>query len=246
MKLAIMQPYFFPYLGYWQLLNTVDRFVIYDDVNFIKGGWINRNKILINGNPSFITVPLVHASPNKKILDISLVDEQKKWQKKLVKTIANTYRNAPFYKEVFPIVESIIYFDSVNLSDYLCYQLQTLAQFMGIKTKFIVSSRIYGNESLSGQSRVIDICQREQADIYINPIGGLPLYDCNTFDKNNIELQFLQMKPINDEQCSAPFESNLSIINALMCIGPGEIKKYLGNFDLITPNTSASIERDGV
>ena len=101
MKIGIMQPYFLPYIGYWQLLNAVDKYVIYDDVNYIKGGWINRNRILINKEPKYFNVKLNGASPNKLINEVE-VSNDNIWQKKLLKTIEENYKKAPFLKKFFP------------------------------------------------------------------------------------------------------------------------------------------------
>ncbi|MDR6194877.1 WbqC family protein [Siphonobacter sp. SORGH_AS_0500] len=101
MTLAIMQPYLFPYIGYFQLLNAVDKFVIYDDVAFINRGWINRNSILNNGKAQLFTVPLKEASQNKLIHEIS-IDTDQKWRDKLLKTIQQNYKKAPHFAAVFP------------------------------------------------------------------------------------------------------------------------------------------------
>ena len=233
MKLAIMQPYFFPYIGYWQLIHAVDRFVIYNDVNFIKGGWINRNRILINGEPAYITVPLHQSSPYKRICEISLQSSHA-WRDKLIKTVEITYRKSPSFAEVFPIVERIIRYQTDNLSDYLVYQLQTLSTFMGINTEFVVTSRCYNNNDLSGQDRVLDICNREGATTYFNPQGGQTLYDTETFRNAGIDLRFIVMRPLPYKQRAIGFVPYLSIIDALMEIGPVEIKDHLDAFDLIT------------
>lgn len=232
MKLAIMQPYFVPYLGYWQLLNTVDRFVIYDDVNYIKGGWINRNRILINGQPSYITIPLYQASPNKLICDISM-QPSPIWRKKLIKSIENTYRKAPFFTASFPVFEKIINYETECLADYLTHQLRVLAAYMGIKTEIVVSSRHYQNNSLAGQNRVLDICKREGATSYINPQGGQLLYDSETFSNAGIDLQFMVMNSASYQQRATSFVSSLSIIDALMEIGLLGVRRHLNRFDLI-------------
>lgn len=237
MKLAIMQPYFIPYIGYWQLLNAVDRFVIYDDVNYIKGGWISRNYILINGKPTYITVPLCQASPNKRICDISL-QTSPVWRIKMIKSIENTYRKAFFFTEVFPIIEEIICYKTDNLADFLTHHLSALATFMEIKTEFVVTSRCYENSNLTGQDRILDICNREGASIYINPQGGQALYHTETFRSANIDLRFIVMYPIPYKQRTAGFVPYLSIIDALMAIGPLEIKQYLNKFDWITGKNS--------
>jgi len=226
-----MQPYFFPYTGYWQLLKLVDRFVIYDDVNYIKGGWINRNRILINGQPNYITVPLDHASPNKRICDISM-QASPIWRKKLIKSIDNSYRKAPFYSQVFPIIEKIISHDTNHLAEFISHQLVTLAAFLGINTKFVMTSRCYNNSSLTGQDRVIDICKHENANIYINPRGGQTLYNLDTFNRENIDLQFITMRPFPYKQRVAGFSPYLSIIDPLMEIGATGLMHHMNEFDL--------------
>lgn len=232
MKLAIMQPYFFPYIGYWQLIQVVDRFVIYDDVNFIKGGWINRNRILINGKPSYITVPLYHASSYKKICDISL-QSSLTWRKKMIKSIENTYRKAPFFTEIFPAIKRIISFETNNLAELLAYSITSLSTFMRIKTEIVKTSRCYDNNNLNGQDRVLDICKLEGATTYINLQGGQTLYDRESFHSANLDLRFIKILPLPYKQRSAGFVPYLSIIDALMELGALSIEQRLGEFDLI-------------
>lgn len=232
MKLAIMQPYFFPYIGYWQLIHAVDRFVIYDDVNYIKGGWINRNRLLINGEATYITAPLHQSSPFKWICSTTL-QPSLLWRDKLVKTVENTYRKASYFKEVFPVVESLIRYQTNNLSDYLAHQLQILSAFMAIDTEFVVTSRCYGNNDLVAQERVLDICNREGARTYINPQGGQSLYADEAFSQAGIDLRFIIMQPLPYKQRGNGFVPYLSIIDALMEIGPEEIMHHLNAFELI-------------
>jgi hypothetical protein len=232
-KLAIMQPYFFPYIGYWQLINAVKRFVIYDDVNYIKGGWIKRNRILINGEPTYITVPLQQSSSYKRICDIAVASSPV-WCDKLLRSVENTYRKAPFFAEVYPVIEKLIRYEADNLSNYLAHQLQTLAAFLGIKTEFVATSRCYENDHLSGQTRILDICKREGGTAYINPQGGQTLYDIKTFRSAGIDLFFLVMRPLPYKQRATGFIPYLSIVDALMEIGTVEIMHHLDAFDLIT------------
>ena len=233
MKLAIVQPYFFPYIGYWQLINAVDRFVIYDDMNYIKRGWINRNRILINGKPAYITLPLYQSSQNKKIYQLSPVASPV-IRDKLIRKIRFAYGKATYFEKVFPVIEKLIRYEIDNLSDYLSYQLQTLAVFMGIKTEFIMTSRCYGNGNLSGQKRIIDICKKEQSTTYINPKGGLNLYDAEAFRSAGINLRFIDMRPLPYKQRAAGFVPYLSIIDALLEIGPRALNQHLNAFDIIT------------
>lgn len=233
MKLAIMQPYFFPYIGYWQLIHAVNRFVIYDDVHYIIRGWVNHNRILINGEPSYITVPLQRASQNSRICDISL-QPLPIWRDKLVKSVETTYRKSPCFVETFPVIERAIRHETGNLSDYLVHQLRTLSAFMGIQTEFVLTSRCYGNNNLSGQERVLDICKREGATTYINPQGGRTLYERECFANAGIDLRFIVMRPMPYKQRAAGFVPYLSIIDILMELGKDQVKLYLDSFDLIS------------
>lgn len=231
MKLSIMQPYFFPYIGYWQLIHAVDRFIIYDDVHYIKGGWINRNRILINGKPTFITAPLYQSSSYKRMCDISL-QPSPVWRDKLVRMIEITYRRAPRFAEVFPVIESVIRHGTNNLSDYLAYQLQALAAFIGINTEFIVTSRCYENNGLSGQARILDICAQEGATTYINPQGGQALYDRATFAQSGLDLKFLTPSAIEYKQFGPIHVPWLSIIDVMMFNGIDGTKRLLENYSV--------------
>lgn len=232
MKLAIMQPYFFPYIGYWQLIHAVDRFVIYDDVNYIVRGWVNRNRILNFGESTYITAPLQHASPNKLICDTSL-QHSVFWRDKSVRMVENTYRKAPFFDEWFPIIEKLIRHDANNLSDYLTYQLRTLSTFMGIQTEFILTSRCYRNNNLSGQERVIDIYKREGATAIINPQGGQDLYNRADFAQRGLDLKFLIPRPVEYKQFRATHVPWLSIIDVMMFNSQSQLRMLLNQYELV-------------
>lgn len=231
-RLAIMQPYFFPYIGYWQLINAVDRFMIYDDLSYIKRGWINRNRILINKSPAYITVPLHRSSSNKRIRDIDLHPEPG-WQDRMIKTLEITYRRAPSYAESFPVIERLIRHQAENLSAYLAYQLRVLAAFLGIATEIVTPGPQSDDENMRGQQRVLEVCKREGADVYINPQGGQGLYDPRFFRRGGVDLRFLVMHPLPYKQRAGGFMPYLSIIDALMEIGPGGLKAHLDAYALI-------------
>ncbi|MDT4291374.1 WbqC family protein [Methylomonas sp. MO1] len=231
-SLAVMQPYFFPYIGYWQLMHAVDRFVIYDDVNYITRGWINRNRLLINGKPNYITVPLNRASQNKHICEIQMLSSN--WRNKILKSIEITYKKSPFYCEVFPIIDRIIRYKTDSLSDYLRNQLETLASFLSIKTEFRLSSLSHKNNALSGQERILDICKREGVTTYINLQGGQDLYDIEAFRAADIDLRIIVMKPFTYKQRSIGFTPSLSIIDVLMEVGPVDTKNHLNAVHLIS------------
>lgn len=232
MRIAIMQPYFLPYIGYLQLMNAVDKFVLYDDVNYINKGWINRNRILVSGKEYLFTIPLKDASQNKLISEIYLSDDPK-WRGKLLKTFEQAYKKAPFYLTAFAVTEKIINLDAEKVSDWIADSFAILAQYLNIQTKIVASSSIYQNTHLKGQERILDICQQEKADHYINPIGGTDLYDKSIFDKAGIQLNFLKSKPLIYSQFKNEFVPWLSIVDIMMFNDISTIQGILNEYELI-------------
>ena len=232
MKIGIMQPYFIPYIGYWQLMNAVDEYVVFDDVNYIKRGWINRNRILINGQASFFTLSLSHASQNKHICDTNLFYTSEDCEKKL-ETIQKAYGKAPYFDEVYPLVERIIKYKEENLVKYLMHSFEVLMPYMGITTKLILASEIETPLELRGQDRIIYICKKLGATEYYNAIGGQELYQKEKFENENMKLKFLQTDKIEYLQFKNEFQENLSIIDVLMFNSKDEVKKMLNKYQLI-------------
>lgn len=232
MKLGIMQPYFFPYIGYWQLINAVDRYVIFDDVNYIKGGWIKRNQILINGEGRMITLQVHNASQNVYINKINILEDPI-YDKNLLKTIEICYRKAPQYENVFPVIKDIIMQCSRNLATYLEYSIKSICEYLSINTDIVVSSTLNKNNNLKCQDKVIDICKTLGADEYFNAIGGKDLYSYNDFASENIKLNFLKTGSIIYKQFKNKFVPNLSIIDVMMFNSLSEIHKMLNNYELI-------------
>ncbi|MFD2643149.1 WbqC family protein [Pseudomonas japonica] len=228
---AIMQPYLFPYIGYWQLLKATDCFVVYDDVNYINRGWINRNRILVNGEPGLITLPLLQASQNRKIDQIDIAPAAQ-WQGRLLRTLELTYRKAPCFTEVFPVLERILSHDERNLARFLSHQLQTLARFMDLPTRIVPSSRVYANAHLTAQERILDICRQAQASRYVNAQGGRELYEPAAFTAAGIDLRFIAMRALPYPQRGKGFTPYLSIVDALMEVGTAGIGAHLAAFDL--------------
>ena len=207
-----MQPYLFPYIGYWQLINAVDVFVIFDDVSYIKKGYINRNSILLNGQGQRITLELIGASQNKLINEIEIRGNSKK----ILRTIELSYSKAPYFKEIFPIIEEILNQEEKNLAKFIGYSLEKISNYLKIDTKFLYSSSIKKDNSLKAQNKILDICSKLNAKNYINTIGGVNLYDEDRFKKEGIDLNFLKAKIINYQQFKDEFISHLSIIDVLM------------------------------
>lgn len=228
-----MQPYLFPYIGYFQLINAVDKFILYDDVDFIKKGWINRNKILINGIPHLFTIPLNKASQNKLIKEITFVIDEN-WRSKFIKTIKRSYKKAPFYDKTIQIIEEVIFFKSIYIKDLILKSIVIISEYLDINTKIVESSSIYNNIEKNGQERIIDICLQEDTDVYINPIGGIDIYNKEYFSKNHIQLFFIKSKLDRYKQNSEDFIPWLSIIDVLMNCSKEKIKIMLENYELIS------------
>ncbi|WP_080239459.1 WbqC family protein [Spirosoma rigui] len=237
MTLAIMQPYFLPYIGYMQLMSAVDTFVLYDDVAFINRGWINRNKVLINGQEYLFTVPLKDASQNKRINEVKLADDPK-WRSKLLKTIEQGYRKAPYYGVVMPLTEKVVNFATDSIAGLVHNSLVELNQYLGLTTRLVASSSIYENVHLKAQERILDICRQEGATRYINPIGGVELYDKPTFEQAGIELNFIKAKRVTYPQLSrgtqpTDFVPWLSVLDALMFCDVPTVRAMLGEYELV-------------
>lgn len=227
-----MQPYLFPYIGYFQLINAADVFVIYDDVNYIKKGWINRNNILVNGKCFLFSVPLKEMSQNRLINQIE-INQGTTWINDLLKTLVFSYKKAPFFADVFPIIEDVILYEKNDAVKWLCYSLQKVCDFLSIKTFIIISSEIHKNKELKGQDKIIEICKKLKATQYINPIGGLELYDKVVFSRHSISLNFVKSNPIIYQQFKNEFIPWLSIIDVLMFNSPQQIKAFLNQYELI-------------
>lgn len=234
MKLAIMQPYFFPYIGYFQLINAVDKFVVYDDVNFIKGGWINRNNVLINKKTFLFTVPLENSSSFIQIDQTRLHSKfYQIWKIKFLRSLEQSYKKAPYYDDVFFLIEKILNTESNFISHLAIESIKGVCSYLDIKTQIIDTSKQYNNKYLSGQDRIISICQFEHANQYINPIGGIDLYSKDDFKNNAIILNFIKTKPIVYKQFDNEFFSWLSIIDVLMFNSKNEVMRILNEYDLV-------------
>ena len=227
-KLAIMQPYLFPYLGYFQLMNAVDEYVIYDDVQFMKGGWINRNNILIGRQPSLFTIRLADASANKRINELSIDDDFQKF----LKTVAMAYSRAPQKDPVMDLLHKICSFEDKRLAPFADNCLQLIAGYIGITTPMRLASGLRTGNELRSQERVIAICEELGADVYINPIGGKELYQKEDFRQRGIELQFLRYTPVAYRQSGSEFVPSLSIIDVMMFNEPAAVRNLLDAFTL--------------
>jgi hypothetical protein len=235
MKVAVMQPYLFPYLGYYQLVNAVDKFVFFDDVNFINKGWINRNQILQQNEACRFTLPLVKASQNRMINEIEIADFVK-WRKDFIKQIEFNYKKAPCFAFLCSWLRDFLFSKEYKLiSDLTAGSVQAIAGLLGMSTAFEFSSALnYRNEATQdGQSKILRICEMMGADSYINPKNGTGLYDMQHFKNKNISLNFIQMEDIIYRQFQADkFVPYLSMIDVLMFNDIEEARRLLNKYTL--------------
>lgn len=224
-----MQPYLFPYIGYFQLIQNVDEFIVYDNIQFTKKGWINRNRILVNGNESYLTLPLKKDSDYLDIKDRYITEDWTIERKKIINKIKETYIKAPFFQTVFPLIEEIFNFENKNLFQFIYNSLKQINNYLDIKTPLIVSSSIEINHSLKAEDKVIALCKARLANNYINPIGGIELYSKEIFKEEGLELQFLKTNNIIYPQFKNEFVPFLSIIDVIMFNNKEKVLEYLNS-----------------
>ena len=228
-----MQPYFFPYIGYFQLMNAADEFVIYDNIQYTKKGWINRNRILVNGQDSYITLPLKSDSDFLNIVDRTLSDSWQSEKLKLLNRIKSSYLKAPYFENVFPLITSVILFEDHNLFRFIENSLLVIKNYLDISTLLITSSKLDIDSSLKSENKVISISQSRSASMYINLIGGVELYSQINFRDAGIQLHFLKTDPIVYNQFQNEFIPFLSIVDVLMFNSQETVKRYLGDYSLL-------------
>ncbi len=232
MKLAIMQPYLFPYLGYFQLVAAVDHFVFYDDVNFIKRGWINRNNILLHGESHAFTVPLEKASQNKRIVDTMLKDLAG-WKPKFIATLQHAYKQAPNFEQVLSLIEGVFDRGDTDIAALAAGSIQAVSDYLGLSPQWHTSSETLNEVRGKGPERILNICQQMGATTYFNPVGGMEIYDRQPFKEAGISLHFLKMASLEYPQQGDPFVPYLSIIDVMMHNSPTQIRPMLRSYELL-------------
>lgn len=227
-----MQPYFWPYLGYFQLIDAVDLFVIYDNIQYTKKGWINRNRYLSDGQAKYFTAAVKKDSDYLDVKNRKISDSFDR--EKLKRQIRASYVRSPYFASVYPLFCECVDYKEKNLFTYIYYSVQKIAGYLGIKTKIVVSSTLDIEQGLKGKDRVLAICEKFQASEYINPVGGQGLYDKKEFQDHGIQLSFLQMnKDICYKQFRNEFVPGLSVLDVLMFNSPEVLNELLGKYQLI-------------
>lgn len=225
MKVAIMQPYFLPYIGYFQLMAAVDSFIVYDNIKYTKKGWINRNRILLNDQDCTFTLPLKKDSDFLDVCQRSISADFGRLS--LLNKIKGAYQQAPYFKTVFPFIEDVINYPDNNLFNYIMNSLVRLKDYLGLRCQLHISSTIGIDHSLKSETKVIELCTAMRATAYINPPGGRELYTADTFSRKGIDLCFIQPKLIEYPQFGGEFVPWLSIIDLLMFNNVREIQRLI-------------------
>ena len=230
MKVAIMQPYFFPYIGYFQLINAVDKFILLDTVQFIRHGWIERNRILKQDNSwLYIKVPLKKHSRNTLIKDVEIRNVEN-WKAKILAQLCIYKKIAPNYSEISKLINNIFSREFHSISEFNFFALKKVCKYLEIKTPISVFSTMNLNidEVKNADDWALNITKALNAEEYLNPIGGKNIFSIEKYKKNNIQLNFLKTKEIQYSQKRNSFEASLSIIDVLMFNKSEIIKNYLG------------------
>ncbi len=224
-----MQPYFLPYIGYFQLINAVDTFVLYDNIQYTKKGWINRNRILVNGKDEYITLPLKKDSDYLNVNQRILAETSSKEFQKIINKCSQVYKKAPHYSEGMDLLKEILNNDAINLFDFLYNSIVKTLEYLNVKTPIIVSSSLPVSSELKSQDKVIEICKTVDADTYINPIGGVDLYSNQHFKNKGVKLQFMKTNEFSYPQFMNPFVPLLSIIDVIMFNHANQINLFLNH-----------------
>lgn len=211
---AIMQPYFLPYIGYFQLMAAVDVFIVYDNIKYTKKGWINRNRMLQNGKDAMFSLPLKSGSDSLDVCERELATDFNR--DKLLNQFKGAYRRAPYFERTFPLVEQIVRYEDMNLFRFLYNSIVKTCEHLGITTRIIVSSEIAIDHQLKNQDKVLALCEAVGASTYLNTIGGMALYAKEDFLSNGIELKFIRPTPFEYPQFDGQFVPWLSIIDVMM------------------------------
>jgi len=232
MDLAIMQPYFFPYIGYFQLIGAVDLFIVYDNIKYTKKGWINRNRLLSNGQAAVFSLPLKRDSDYLDVCDRELAQDFD--PAKLLNQIAGAYRHAPYLPQTLPLIDRIVHQKERNLFRFLHGSIVMTCDHLGVTTAIRPSSEVSIDDRLKSQDKVIALAQAVGATRYINAIGGTELYSKDEFRAKGIELRFLKPLPFEYSQLDREFVPWLSIIDIMMFNSVDTIRRQIASgYELI-------------
>jgi hypothetical protein len=228
MKYAVMQPYLFPYLGYYQLVESVNSFVFYDDVNYIKRGFINRNNILLGNQSHRFTVPVLKASQNKLINELVFIENVDD----ILTKIELAYKKAPFFSDIFRIVQNVLCSQNRSVDYIASNSISSVFKYLERDKAFYLSSNLRYDRQKSAADKLIAIGNILHFKKYVNSLGGIDLYKKDYFLSQGIDLSFIHMNEYAYNQSNKNFVPNLSMIDVLMWNSPEEVNHLLGNYEI--------------
>ena len=229
MKIGVMQPYFMPYVGYFQLMAAVDKYVIFDDVNYIKRGWSARNNIIVNGLKHLFNIAVEGGSQNNLYTQVTVIDDFTK----LRKTLEMAYKKAPYFHDTMNILEKVFVFEDRRFNQFIRNSFSVILDYLGIETELLLSSDLSNNKELKGKDKILDICRLLGASEYYNAIGGQELYDRQEFADNGIKLGFVEPTLVPYAQLSKEFLPGLSIIDVLMMNSKDDALKQVSSCNIV-------------
>lgn len=230
--IAVMQPYLFPYLGYFQLIAAADVFVLGDDLQYVRSGWVNRNRILQGNEARLISFPLKKDRFVLQINQRQLCDGFTEEAERLVRLITESYEKAPYFAQVMPLIERLIRFPHQNIALYAENALRELCAYLHIVTPIMRSSDLILGTPADKQERIIRIAHTFQATTFITPEGGSVVYDRDHLARNRLLVRFFRMDPVAYQQFGEPFVANLSIIDVLMFNCVEQVQQMLSQYHL--------------
>lgn len=232
MKLSIMQPYFLPYIGYFQLIASTDVFIVYDNIKYTKKGWINRNRILRDGEPVTFSLPLKKDSDSLDVRERDIAADFD--PEKLLNQFDSAYRKAPHFTSTWPVIEEILQHEDRNLFGFLHHSIVRICSHLGITTEIRTSSDIGIDHSLKNQDKVLELCEAAGANLYVNSVGGMELYSKDEFSAKGVDLRFLRSKELVYPQFRKSFVPWLSILDVMMFHDPESLHDVIETgYDLI-------------
>ena len=239
-----MQPYFLPYLGYFQLISAVDKFIIYDNIKYTKKGWINRNRWLVRGSDVLFTLPLRNGSDALQVNEREISNDFNRI--KFLNQLTENYRRAPHFDETYSLMEKLLPFEDRNLFRVIYNSALLICRHLHLTTELIISSSIDTVHDLKGRDRVIALCKAVDSKIYINPTGGTALYSPHDFHVNGLILKFIRSRDLLYKQFENHHIPNLSIVDVLMFNPVWRVKELLNEYDLICGNDLIAVDVDGM
>lgn len=236
LKIAIMQPYFFPYIGYFSLIKNTDQFILFDTVQYIRHGWIERNRILKPQEGwQYVQAPLIKHSKNTLIKDIQIKTEDD-WKEKIIRQLEHYKKKAPYYNEVINTVRLALDLETNSIVKLNENTLKVVCNYIGIDLNIHILSKMDITIEVANapDEWALNICKSiDGAKEYWNPEGGIEFFNRNKYSEANIKINFLKMNLDSYSQKRNEFEAGLSIIDVMMFNSPQEIRKMLDNYELI-------------